>query len=136
MNNVRIEHIASTQTTESAAGRPFIVDWHWGEDEDGFHLLGCSFEPLSLDGESMPQMHLELSDGATADNCDWVVSKRGKGYALYFCGVGIVSYDSGERELDGILYQGKLPPSSDFQPCDEPAEAYVADLRSSGKVAG
>lgn len=135
MSTPLIEHIASTQTTTSDAGFPFIVDWHWGEDEDGFYLLGCSFEPLSLDGESMPQMHLTLGEDGDElpldDTCDWVVSKRGTGYALYFCGVCIVSSEVPAPLLRMLL----IAPLSDFQPCDEPAEAYVADLRSSGKVA-
>lgn len=129
--NTAIEHIASTQTTESDAGFPFIVDWHWGEDEDGFYLLGCSFEPLSLDGESMPQMHLELSEDG-ADATDWVLGEHFKGYALYFCGVPIAS---SEVPISRHRLHAHDRWAGHFQPCDEPAEAYVADLRSSGKVA-
>lgn len=127
-----IEHITSTQTTTSDAGRPFIVDWHWGEDEDGFYLLGCSFEPLSVDGEAMPQMHLMLSEDDALDaDGDWVVSEHWTGYALYFCGVCIASHCTSSPR-----FQSRMgAPDADFDPADEPSEAYIADLRSAGKVA-
>ena len=127
-----IEHIHSTQTHESAGGRPFIVDWHWGEDEDGFYLLGCSFEPLSVDGEAMPQMHLMLSEDDASDaDGDWVVSECGKGYVLYFCGVAMATHVASFMLSSPVV----LHPPSDFRPGDDPTEAYIADLRSAEEVA-